>query len=87
MNLSTNFQMQKRKSIVRFNLYHSKHPAILIHADRIRGMYRAKGVILFHWLFIGIERIPQYDGFDVSLVWNLGLKPVLKYSGAGGEVK
>lgn len=66
------FEMRRRKSIVKFNLYTSRHPSVLIHAKRQRGMYWAKGVILFHWIFVGIEPV----GTARYLVWNWGLKPV-----------
>jgi hypothetical protein len=69
--------IRKQKMVVRYQLRKTPHPAIWIPATRLQGSKPARGVILFHWLFIGIERVKLSSGPDeVSIVWNWGLKPL-----------
>jgi hypothetical protein len=71
-----NIVMRKQPSVSIYYLKYSRFPSIYIPVIRQNG--NAHGFILFHWLFIGIERIRRLNGDDVSIVWNWGVRPVRK---------
>jgi len=66
---------RKQKSVSTYYLKHSRLPWLYISCEK----RNTHGVILFHWLFIGIERLRFSSGPDeVSIVWNWGVHPIQK---------
>ena len=71
-------ETNRRKVVQKYILSRSRFPAVCIPAVRV-GPVSARGVILFHWLFIGIEREVRLNCESISLVWSFGLKPIGRF--------
>ena len=64
----------------RYKILPSRYPRIALNVVRHAGPSTARGVILFGWLFLGIERLRLSRGVETNLCWAWGLREIKKPS-------